>query len=554
MLVSDTTLSSEYRNFPLLDFLPCSPACYIPSAVYSIVKGRPPPPTAGGRASRAPYSLRKIEAALLLENDVQDVVVPHDDYIEQFIGPDTEVIGVSTMDPFGIGPLTMSFPVLFGIPHYPYVKKEFEALIARINRARKGTKAKLVVAGPGVWEAMVFPEELDRLDIDFAFQGEADDIACTLFREIAEGSSFSSNLFYKGFQTFDRDFHSSQSPRDKFISRRPFSKQFPKVEEIPEIRNPSIKGVAEVMRGCGIGCDFCEVTLRPLRYYPPDKVSREVAVNAKGGSTNAWLQSDEIFAYKHERNFAPSYDGLLELFTAVMGVKGVRRANPTHGRISVPAAYPDLIGKLSGLVGAGPSNFIGIQVGLETGSDRLAKVHMPNKTLPLRIGADGGWRQIVWQGTHNLNLHYWRPAFTVQIGQADERPEDNWETVEMISELARSEVAGSGRPFEFSMTPMQNVPLGVLKSNGFSRLVPDESQLAIYYVAYKHLAREATRNIMAKNGSGHFSQLGSGAAIAVGGLLLYNYIKRVCRKRGLDTDKVDRIELKAANQRAAMSA
>jgi hypothetical protein len=45
----------------------------------------------------------------------------------------------------------------------------------------------------------------------------------------------------------------------------------------------------------------------------------------------------------------------------------------------------------------GPRNWVGIQTGIETGSDELAKKHMPNKTLPLKIGPDGSWLDIVWQ-------------------------------------------------------------------------------------------------------------------------------------------------------------
>jgi hypothetical protein len=117
------------------------------------------------------------------------------------------------------------------------LEENLKHLISRINRSRKGTKAKLVIGGPGVWEAMVFPEELDRLDIDYAFQGEVDDIACILFKEIAE-KSFSSNMFCKGFQTFDDSFHQIFSSHYQFLSRRQFSKQFPKIDEIPTIRNP----------------------------------------------------------------------------------------------------------------------------------------------------------------------------------------------------------------------------------------------------------------------------------------------------------------------------
>lgn len=539
VLVSDTTLSNEYRDFPLLDFLPCVPTSMIPSPFYNYLKGKPPP-AVNGRASRACYPIRKIEAALLRENTEADVAVPHDDYIEDFIGPETEVIGINTMDPFGIGPLTMSFPIFFGIENHPYVIKEFEVLLSRINRAREGTKAKILVGGPGVWECMVLPEEMDRLGIDYAFQGEADDIACVLFKEISE-ESFSNNLFFKGFQTFDSNFRRYWSVSDKLLTRSRYSKQFPQMEEIPEIVHPSIKSLAEVMRGCGIGCDFCEVTLRPLRYYPPEKVAKEVSVNAKDGHKNAWLHSDEIFAYEHGRNFQPNSEALQALFSATMQVPGIKSSNPTHGRISIPCAFPELIQKLSSIIGASPSRWIGIQVGLETGSERLAKIHMPNKTLPLKIGVDGHWPEIVWRGVHNLNLFYWRPAFTVQVGQSDESAEDNWDTVALINWMSDSQVLG--RPFEFSVTPVQNVPLGLLKSKDYTRLTLNKSQLAVYYASYKHLAKVAIRNLGGKQNWKHVGQLGAGGLVAFGGWLTYTYFKHLCKKRGLDTDRVDKITL-----------
>jgi radical SAM superfamily enzyme YgiQ (UPF0313 family) len=539
VLVSDTTLSNEFRDLPLLDFLPCVPTSIIPSPFYTYLKGKPPP-AMKGRASRASYPVRKMEAALLRENPEHDVVVPHDDYIESFIGPETEVIGITTMDPFGVGPLTMSFPIFFGIENRPYVAREFDVLMARVNRARRGTRAKVLLGGPGVWECMVLPEEMERLEIDYAFQGEADDIACELFKEISE-ESFSRNLFFRGFQTFDGSFRRYWSANERFLTRSYQSKQFPKLEDIPEIRNPSIRGLAEVMRGCGIGCDFCEVTLRPLRYYPPEKVAREVTVNAKGGHSNAWLHSDEIFAYSHGRNFEPNWDALVSLFTTTMGVQGIVSSNPTHGRISIPCAYPDLIEKLSEVVRAGPDTWVGIQVGLETGSERLALIHMPNKTLPLKIGADGPWSEIVWQGVHNFNLHYWRPAFTVQVGQAEEIPEDNWETVGLVNRMSGSSV--DGRPFEFSVTPVQNVPLGLMKGKGYTRLVLDKSQLAVYYASYRHLAKEAIRNFGGWTNGKRVRAVGAGAMVAFGGWLTYTYFKHICKRRGLDTDRVDRMSL-----------
>lgn len=265
-------------------------------------------------------------------------------------------------------------------------------------------------------------------------------MAVDLFDQLSEGSL--SEPFMFGYQTFDDNFRKMWSfDQDQvFVTRSSFKKQFPLLSEIPLIKGAAIKGLVEVMRRCGIGCDFCEVTLRPLRYYEPEMVVREIEANRKAEINNAWFHSDEIFAYRHGRSFEPNEEALIQLFTPIVDT-GVTHANPTHGRISVPSGYPELIGKLSRILRAGPDNWIGVQMGLETGSDELAKRHMPNKTLPLRIGPDGTWSQIVAEGVTNLNKYYWRPAFTVQIGQ--EVSEDNWMTIGLINDMSDA-VCGAG--------------------------------------------------------------------------------------------------------------
>lgn len=495
----------------------------------------PPPPSADGRAAVAPYSIRKLEAALLKENKREDVVVAHEMHIQDFVDEDTEIIGVSTMDPLGLGPLTMSYSVFFETAAPAYVYKEFTALLARINSIRKGKKTKLMVGGPGVWELTVHPDELNKNGIDCAYQGEADDIASELFRYVSEGGGEKTE-FFKGFQTFDEHFRKSWTADERFISRYQFSKQFPSLEDIPDIVGPTTKGMVEVMRGCGIGCDFCEVTLRPLRYYPPERVRKEIQVNLAAGLTGAWLHSDEFFAYQHGRNFEPNEEAMLELLNVVMGTKGLGHTNPTHGRISIPAAYPDLMKKMARVIRAGPDNWIGLQVGVETGSDRLANLHMPNKTLPLKVGPDGSWASIVWSGTKVMNENYWRPAFTVQVGQAGETPEDNWDTVALVNRMSNSTL-DNGRPFEFTITPMQNVPLGHLKSRSFTSIKLDVSQLAVYYACYRHLAKIAARNATrASDDANVFSRTIAGGVIGLGGWAMLRVVSSICKKGGLDLD------------------
>ena len=67
--------------------------------------------------------------------------------------------------------------------------------------------------------------------------------------------------------------------------------------------------------GCGRGCKFCDVTLRALRYYPPEKVKKEIEINLKkGGEKSAWIHSDDIFVYgmdpKTSKGMEPNREAL----------------------------------------------------------------------------------------------------------------------------------------------------------------------------------------------------------------------------------------------------
>lgn len=536
VLISDNTLIYDYRDFPLLDFVPGAPGNSLPKFIYSFLKGKASPALPDGRIKYAPYGLRKIEAALLQKYSSNDVVVAHPDNLSSFIKDDTEVIGMHTMDPLGLGPTTMSYYVLFKSKDLnAYVKQEWESLIAKVNAARKGKKAKLLIGGPGVWEYTILREYVDKHNIDYLFQGEMDDYAVDLFEQISS-DNIDENMFNRGFITYDDQFMRSLKSDPKFIGRGKGIPSFPKLESIPAIVNPSTKGLSEAMRGCGIGCDFCEVTLRELRYYPPEKVVEETRVNVRnGGFDNAWIHSDEIFAYQHEKNYVPNEEALTSLFTAIMSVEGVRRSNPTHGRISIPSAYPELIAKLSRILRASESNWIGVQVGLETGSETLAKKHMPAKTLPLKIGVDGSWQEIVWTGVKNFNANYWRPAFTVQIGQTSETEEDNWETVALINRLSNSRIDHT--PFEFTVTPLYNMPLGRIKSKSFD--VPlTQSMLAVYYASYRHLAKMAIRDSYKVMHNKNLAlKVSVGSLISFGGSAMLWFVERIAKKYGVDIEK-----------------
>ncbi len=473
-----------------------------------------------------------MEASLRTAFTPKDVVVVQENFLADHIDSKTSIITISTMDPFGLGPLTMSYYALFGGELYAWVWKEWDALLTRITELRKGTKAKLVVGGPGVWELTIMREGMDKYGIDYAFQGEVDDVAVPLFTQIEEGS-IDRNIFARGFTTYDDKFHRVSVQDDRFLSR---TSAYPKISDIVPIVNPSVKGLVEIMRGCGIGCDFCEVTLRPLRYYSIENIKEEIRVNMRSGQDNAWLQTDEVWGYKHGPMFVPNEDEMIRLFSEVMSVQGVRTANPTHGRISIPAAYPEMMEKLTKILRGGPDNWIGIQTGVETGSDALAKKHMPNKTLPLRIGPDGTWEEIVWNGVYVETANYWRPASTLQVGQDGETEEDLMDTVALVNRLSNS--YSSGRPFEFTVTPMVNVPLGRIKSRELNTNLLTKEQLAVFYASYRHLAKMAKRDAYHETQGSILNKTVIGGLISFGGGLMLHAVENMAKKGGVDIDKI----------------
>ena len=129
VLVSDSSLSASYRNFPLLGFLPSAPAHAVPNSIYYFLKGPLYKADEEGRSTITTYALRKLEAALLQRHSRNEVVIAHEDNLSNFVKDDTEVIAVNTMDPLGLGPLTMSYFVLLGAEKGAWVAQEWRKRI-----------------------------------------------------------------------------------------------------------------------------------------------------------------------------------------------------------------------------------------------------------------------------------------------------------------------------------------------------------------------------------------------------------------------------------------
>ncbi len=460
VLTADGTQMSEYWGIPLLDFFSCAPAEKVPRMVFDFLS--PSVKQENGVATMAPYGLRKLEAATLRHYKPEDVVVAHPDHVEKFIDEKTSIVGISTMDPLGLGPVSMMFTD--GGRMTAYTKKKFVELVNRVNQARKRNPgAKLVVGGSGAWQMEVQDQQTRALGVDHVVVGECDHVIGNIYNDIE----------FNG------------SPEFIHVPRGP------KLEDIPDIVAPSVHGLIEVMRGCGRNCQFCEPNLRLAKYYPVEKIIREIRVNTKIGNPNVWVHSEDIFLYKLEdkKEFMPNHEAVLDLFKTVMSVPGITYSNPTHGTTSPAMADPDLIREISDVVRARDGRYIGIQSGLETGSCDLIKKYMPLKVKPF---SPDEWQEVIYKGTRIFNENYWFPAYTIIVGLPGETREDALETIRLLDRMEKGLPREIGNKAHFTVTPLSFVPLGVLKNKGFFNIDQqmDEARFWVIYRSWRHTVLE----------------------------------------------------------------
>jgi radical SAM superfamily enzyme YgiQ (UPF0313 family) len=559
VLTADRTLMSPYRGISLASFFGCAPAIDVnrdqSSFWYHIFGNQVTPrmlfdficnpiPHTNGLANYAPYGLRKVEASLVRDGySRDDVVVAHPDHIEKFIGPGTEVVGTYEMDPLGMGPVTMTFT--YGRKQMSFDEFYSRELHLRIKAAkeRNGSNAKVVAGASGTWQYNYDPSKIEEYDLYGIVEGdlggigpEMDGAGGMFFNALINGEMETANPFKKNkFKVEIKEFNRDQQ---KYHGRFIHYWEEPSVEEIPTIINPSMHGMVEVMRGCGRGCKFCDVTLRRLRYYPVEKVQKEIMINMKyGGADNAWIHSDDIFVYgmnpRTTKNMQPNREALEELFKGIMAT-GIGHTNPTHGTLAGAIADEKLLPNISNIIRASPDNHIGIQCGFETGSIRLIGKYADRKLAPFKPSE---WHWVVKNAVKTLNENYWVPAFTLIMGlDNNETAEDSWDTIQLIHELETEQPDS-----KFTTTPLTFVPIGLLEKAQFYDIGNnmDAPKLGVMYKTWQHNFRHGIQKFMHKVGRDNpiKNLFFAGLARTLGGVPL-SAMERYARKKGPEHEMV----------------
>lgn len=245
VLTGSATDMSDFKLSPFMAFTGGFPTAIIPRFLLRKYL-YPRVPTNGNYTAKfAPYGMRKIEETLIKEFGEQKVAVAHPNDLKSFVGPNTKVIGISSMEPAGIGFVSRTYTSLVGFGGEPVAAAEFRDLIT--NPILRKWGAKIVLGGAGSWQ--IHRANLQKkYGIDCVLMGEGEKTALEIFRKALKGEEL---------------------PR--VVETEP-----PDPEEICPIVNPSIFGTVEITRGCGRGCKFCSPMMRGRHSFPLEHIIQEV--------------------------------------------------------------------------------------------------------------------------------------------------------------------------------------------------------------------------------------------------------------------------------------
>ncbi|RLE13158.1 hypothetical protein DRJ04_04870 [Candidatus Aerophobetes bacterium] len=151
--------------------------------------------------------------------------------------------------------------------------------------------------------------------------------------------------------------------------------------------------------------------------------------------------------------------------------------SPSHANLSSAAAAPEIVREYSKALGLTKDNFSAFQVGLETGSTRLMRMHMKGKALPWEPDR---WQEVAKKGFEVLVKNHIFPLATLVAGLPGEKEEDVQETINLVKDL---------KEYPSLIMPLFFVPLGRLKDNkSFIEQNLTEIYKELYVTCFEHTA------------------------------------------------------------------
>jgi len=398
-----------------------------------------------GTAQRTIYGLRKVESLISKEFGQENVVVAHYDQLHKFIGKNTKIVGISSMDPMGLAYVSTTYNSLIGFGGEALNASEFEKLIT--HPSIQQYKPKIIVGGAGSWQINEAGTQ-KKWGIDVLFQGEGEEDLVGVFKKMMNNEPVPSY----------------------FVAEKPNRKK------IPLITHAACYGMVEITRGCGRGCQFCSPTNRTKYSFPLEYIMKEVKININEGTSTIFAVTEDIFLYKSKPGFIPNREAIVKLYKSIASYPGVEHILLSHASLA-PVIYDQkLLEELSPILlektrwtpelnKSYPKRFVSVEVGIETGSVRLMKKYMKGKALPYSVDK---WPELVLQGVGIMNDHDWWPLCTIMTGQPDETEDDVRATLDLIDDLRNHNAKMFYTPVLF--IPLKEAVLGNYRRTNLKNL------------------------------------------------------------------------------------
>ena len=447
VLTSDTTMMSSYHGGVMLGFAAIMPRATLPDWIFQNFFCPPVPALEDGSAATAPCGMRKVEAALLESGFSRDeVMVAHPLHLDRAIGPETRIVGITHDDPMGKIALREIEDIIRRGP--PFNRSRFIELLS--HPLIKEHRPRVVLGGNGAWEVMG-----EKVDVDHVYLGEGESDFPEICRQIIRGESVPEVL------------RGSAVPG----------------ENIPVNRGATIGGIVEIGRGCWRGCAFCSPTMRSVRHRPIENILKDVRVNLECGQEDIILHSEDVFSYG-SKGTRPNEKKMTKLVAEVKKL-GPKTMDFSHLSLASVHSNQGLLREISKIVGIGSDqNHMSAWIGIETGSCRILKMHMPQKALP---GETENWPQIVGDCYRLFDEESWLPVASLVLGLPGETADDVIRTTELVESL--KDYTGLMLPLFF--TTIAETKLG--GTRGFSKAdaLPEHWHLVGLCLEYnlKHLKR-----------------------------------------------------------------
>ena len=330
------------------------------------------------------------------------MVVAAPENICRLTGPKTKIVSITVRDPLS---KIHHYSLLNPLCRESYSSISFKRLVRNLNSLKlaKEYNFRIVVEGPGAWQ-LANSEDMRRFAIDHVIVGEYTTKAIPrLFEEIIKGEHAPHVL------------HAN----------------CPDLNEVPRIRGGVAEGRVEVGRGCNRQCRFCHAAR--LQCRPLKDIVAEAEVNSRWGQHNITFRNDDILNYG-ATGIRVNRKAVLGLYESVSKVNGVRRVDQCYLNLASAVSEPSLIKEITGIIGTGSKEYpyTTVLVGIESGSPRLIKTHMPGKASPFKPSE---WPEVVERGFSICDDSHWVPLGMLILGLPGETEQDISKTITLVEKL-----------------------------------------------------------------------------------------------------------------------